>query len=124
SRRARSGSCARVSATRFVGTRIPRRWNGMAIEARPRPLEGRNAVVTGVGSGLGQAIAREFAAEGALVLGCDVDDAAGAATMSGIGEYLHADVSREAEVEALVARAVELHGRPPVIGHQRAVQLE
>jgi meso-butanediol dehydrogenase / (S,S)-butanediol dehydrogenase / diacetyl reductase len=95
----------------------------MATE-RPRPLEGRSAVVTGVGSGLGQAIAREFAAEGALVLGCDVDDAAGAATMSGIGEYLHADVSREAEVEALVARAVELHGRLHVMVNNAAVQIE
>ena len=96
----------------------------MATERRPRPLEGRGAVVTGVGSGLGQAIAREFAAEGALVLGCDVDDEAGAATMSGIGEYVHADVSREAEVEALVARAVELHGRLHVIVNNAAVQIE
>ena len=95
----------------------------MATE-RSRPLEGRSAVVTGVGSGLGQAIAREFAAEGALVLGCDVDDAAGAATMSGIGEYLHADVSREAEVEALVARAVERHGRLHVMVNNAAVQIE
>ena len=91
---------------------------------RPRPLEGRSAVVTGVGSGLGQAIAREFAVEGALVLGCDVDDAAGAATMSGIGEYVHADVSREAEVEALVARAVERHGRLHVMVNNAAVQIE
>jgi meso-butanediol dehydrogenase / (S,S)-butanediol dehydrogenase / diacetyl reductase len=91
---------------------------------RPRPLEGRSAVVTGVGSGLGQAIAREFAAEGALVLGCDVDDAAGAATMSGIGEYVHADVSREAEVEALLARAVERHGRLHVMVNNAAVQIE
>jgi NAD(P)-dependent dehydrogenase (short-subunit alcohol dehydrogenase family) len=81
-------------------------------------------VVTGVGSGLGQAIAREFAAEGALVLGCDVDDEAGAATMSGIGEYVHADVSREAEVEALVARAVERHGRLHVMVNNAAVQIE
>ena len=95
----------------------------MATE-RSRPLEGRSAVVTGVGSGLGQAIAREFAAEGALVLGCDVDDAAGAATMSEIGEYLHADVSRESEVEALVARAVERHGRLHVMVNNAAVQIE
>ena len=96
----------------------------MATEYGRRSLEGRCAVVTGVGSGLGQAIAREFAAEGALVVGCDVNDAAGEATMDGIGTYLHADVSREAEVEGLVAAAVERHGRLHVMVNNAAVQIE
>jgi NAD(P)-dependent dehydrogenase (short-subunit alcohol dehydrogenase family) len=87
-------------------------------------LEGRSAIVTGVGSGLGQAIAREFAAEGARVLGCDVDDQAGAATMDGIGGYLHADVSREADVAALVAAAVEERGRLDVMVNNAAIQIE
>src|SRR5690348_1478360 len=96
----------------------------MATEQGRRSLEGRCAVVTGVGSGLGQAIAREFAGEGALVVGCDVNDAAGEATMDGIGTYLHADVSREAEVEALIAAAVERHGRLDVMVNNAAVQIE
>jgi NAD(P)-dependent dehydrogenase (short-subunit alcohol dehydrogenase family) len=96
----------------------------MATEQVRRSLEGRCAVVTGVGSGLGQAIAREFAAEGALVVGCDVNDGAGEATMDGIGTYLHADVSREAEVEALIAAAVERHGRLHVMVNNAAVQIE
>ena len=96
----------------------------MATEHGRRSLEGRCAVVTGVGSGLGQAIAREFAAEGALVVGCDVNDAAGEATMDGIGTYLHADVSREAEVEGLIAAAVERHGRLHVMVNNAAVQIE
>jgi len=96
----------------------------MATEYGRRSLEGRCAVVTGVGSGLGQAIAREFAAEGALVVGCDVNDAAGEATMDGIGTYLHADVSREAEVEGLIAAAVERHGRVHVMVNNAAVQIE
>ncbi len=87
-------------------------------------LEGRSAVVTGVGSGLGQAIARELAAEGALVLGCDVNDAAGATTMDGIGRYRHADVSREAEVAALVAEAVKAFGRLDVMVNNAAIQVE
>ncbi|HWI78206.1 MAG TPA: SDR family oxidoreductase, partial [Ramlibacter sp.] len=78
-------------------------------------LAGKSAVVTGVGSGRGQAIARELAAEGARVVGCDVNDAAGEATMAGIGAYRHADVSRERDVEALVAAAVEAHGRLDVM---------
>jgi NAD(P)-dependent dehydrogenase (short-subunit alcohol dehydrogenase family) len=96
----------------------------MATEQGRRSLEARCAVVTGVGSGLGQAIAREFAAEGALVVGCDVNDAAGQATMDGIGTYVHADVSREAEVEGLVAAAVERHGRLHVMVNNAAVQIE
>jgi NAD(P)-dependent dehydrogenase (short-subunit alcohol dehydrogenase family) len=96
----------------------------MATENGRRALEGRSAVVTGVGSGLGQAIAREFAVEGALVVGCDVNDVAGEATMDGIGTYLHADVSREAEVEALIAAAVDRHGRLQVMVNNAAVQIE
>ena len=96
----------------------------MATEHGRRSLEGRCAVVTGVGSGLGQAIAGEFAAEGALVVGCDVNDAAGEATMAGIGTYVHADVSREAEVEGLIAAAVERHGRLHVMVNNAAVQIE
>jgi NAD(P)-dependent dehydrogenase (short-subunit alcohol dehydrogenase family) len=96
----------------------------MATEHGRRSLEGRSAVVTGVGSGLGQAIAREFAAEGALVVGCDVNDAAGEATMAGIGSYVHADVSREAEVEGLIAVAVERHGGLHVMVNNAAVQIE
>jgi meso-butanediol dehydrogenase / (S,S)-butanediol dehydrogenase / diacetyl reductase len=87
-------------------------------------LEGRSAIVTGVGSGLGQAIAHELAAEGAWVLGCDVDDASGAATMDGIGRYLHADVSRETDIAALVAAAVEERGRLDVMVNNAAIQIE
>lgn len=87
-------------------------------------LEGKSAVVTGVGSGLGRAIARELATEGARVLGCDVDDAAGEQTMRGIGAYRRADVSREADVQALVAAAVETHGRLDVMVNNAAIQIE
>ncbi len=87
-------------------------------------LEGRATVVTGVGSGLGREIARTFAAEGARVLGCDVDDAAGAATMDGIGLYRSADVSREAAVANLVAEAVERFGRLDVMVNNAAIQIE
>ncbi len=81
-------------------------------------------MVTGVGSGLGREIARAFAAEGARVLGCDVDDEAGAATMSGIGDYRSADVSREAAVADLIAEAVRRFGRLDVMVNNAAIQIE
>jgi NAD(P)-dependent dehydrogenase (short-subunit alcohol dehydrogenase family) len=87
-------------------------------------LEGKNAIVTGVGSGLGHAIAQELAAEGARLLGCDVNDEAGEETMVGIGDYRHADVSREADVEELVATALEEFGRLDVMVNNAAVQIE
>jgi NAD(P)-dependent dehydrogenase (short-subunit alcohol dehydrogenase family) len=87
-------------------------------------LEGRGAVVTGVGSGLGREIARELAGEGARVLGCDVNDAAGQATMQGIGSYLHADVSRERDVEELVAEAQRRFGQLDVMVNNAAIQIE
>lgn len=89
-----------------------------------RLLEGKSAIVTGVGSGLGRAIARELAAEGAEVLGCDVNDEAGEETMAGIGLYRHADVSREADVEQVVRAALDAFGRLDVMVNNAAIQIE
>jgi NAD(P)-dependent dehydrogenase (short-subunit alcohol dehydrogenase family) len=87
-------------------------------------LEGRGAVVTGVGSGLGREIARALASEGARVLGCDINDEAGSETMSPIGFYRHADVSRERAVEELVAEALERFGGLDVMVNNAAIQIE
>ena len=87
-------------------------------------LAGKAAVVTGVGSGLGRAIAQEFAAEGASVLGCDVDDDGGQETMSEIGRYMHVDVSREAEVSSLLVEAMDRFGHLDVMVNNAAIQVE
>jgi NAD(P)-dependent dehydrogenase (short-subunit alcohol dehydrogenase family) len=59
-----------------------------------------------------------------MVVGCDVNDPAGESTMDGIGTYLHADVSREADVQGLIAAAVERHGRLDVMVNNAAIQIE
>jgi len=80
-------------------------------------VEGKVALVTGAGSGIGRASALAFAREGARVVVSDRDAEAGRATARAVGEAggeaccVAADVTREAEVEALVAAAAERFGR-------------
>src|SRR5205085_9686012 len=74
-------------------------------------LEGRVAVVTGAGSGIGLATARRLAAEGASVVCADMDASSGKAAADEVGGlYVQVDVTDEAAVEALFARAVDDYG--------------
>jgi NAD(P)-dependent dehydrogenase (short-subunit alcohol dehydrogenase family) len=79
-------------------------------------LEGKTAVVTGAGSGIGREIAYLFAAHGAQVVVSDVNDPAGDETASEIGRrggdvrYVHADTSKPADNETLVAAAIKQFG--------------
>ena len=76
-------------------------------------LEGKRAVVTGAGAGIGRSIALRLASEGARVALADVDEEAVEKVASEIdGETLlrRTDVTRAEEVEALVASAVEAWG--------------
>lgn len=80
-------------------------------------MSGQVALVTGAGSGIGQAAARLFAREGAKVVVVDIDGAAGAQTVAlveqsgGDAVFVRADVTVEAEIEAMVAAALKRFGR-------------
>ena len=81
----------------------------------PKPLATRIALVTGAGSGIGRAIARRLAAEGACVLVADRDADSAAAVASEIGNAdaavpFTADVTDEEQVAAAVAAAALAFG--------------
>jgi NAD(P)-dependent dehydrogenase (short-subunit alcohol dehydrogenase family) len=75
-------------------------------------LDGRVAVITGAGSGIGLAAARRLAAEGARVVCADVDTASGERAAAEVdGLFVRTDVTDEAEVQALFDTAVAAYGR-------------
>jgi len=81
-------------------------------------LEGRAAIVTGAGAGIGAAIATAFASEGAQVLIADIDERAAAASSARIGEHavpMRVDVTREPEIAAAVGSAVQRFGRVDIL---------
>jgi NAD(P)-dependent dehydrogenase (short-subunit alcohol dehydrogenase family) len=76
-------------------------------------LEGKVAVITGAGSGMGRATSRVFVREGARVLGADISgrEEETAAELGDAFRPFNVDVSRESEVEAMFAAALEIEGR-------------
>ncbi|MCG6495579.1 3-oxoacyl-ACP reductase [Kitasatospora sp. A2-31] len=75
-------------------------------------LDGRVAVITGAGSGIGLATARRFAQEGAKVVCADLDPETGAKTANEVGGlFVEVDVTDERAVEALFQKAVDTYGR-------------
>lgn len=81
-------------------------------------FEGRVALVTGAGSGLGRATARQLAAEGASVACLDIVADAVAKTVADIGSSARAyevDVSTPDSVRPAVAAAAKELGRPSLV---------
>lgn len=79
-------------------------------------LEGKVALVTGAGGGIGRAAAEAFARSGASVMVSDVNEAGGAETVTlieaagGKAAFVRCDVSNADEVKAMVAATVATFG--------------
>lgn len=87
-------------------------------------LEGKVAVITGAASGMGNATATRFVAEGASVVLADVNVAAGEEVAEALGpaaRFSLCDVSRESDVAAAVALAVDAFGRLDVMFNNAGV---
>lgn len=94
-------------------------------------LEGKTAIVTGAGSGIGRASALLFAREGAGVLVADVDEAGGRETVRAIeadatdgrgrADFIRADVAEPDDAERMAAHALDRFGAIDVLFNNAGV---
>lgn len=81
-------------------------------------LDHKIAVITGGASGIGAESVRQFVAQGAKVLICDIQDEKGEALAEDLGDnadYQRCDVTKEDDIIAMIDSAVSKHGRLDVL---------
>jgi len=90
-------------------------------------LKDKVAIVTGGGAGIGEAVARCYAREGAHVVIAEVNPQTGKANADAICKaggdavFIQTDVSREEEVQAMVSATLARHGRIDILFNNAAV---
>ena len=94
-------------------------------------LDHKVAIVTGAAQGIGSAIARRFAAQGASVILLDVNAQRGAETISLIdaevtgssAKFIHCDVSVAADVDSAVEQTVNTYGGVDILVDNAAIAI-
>ena len=90
-------------------------------------LEGKVAIITGAGSGIGKASAKLFAKEGAKVVVADWSEEGGRQTVEEIksagGEaiFIKTDVSKAADIDAMVLKCLEAFGKLDILYNNAGV---
>ena len=93
-------------------------------------LDGKVAVITGAGSGMGRTAAHLFAGQGAKVVVAEFDERAGSETVEqvraagGDASFVQTDVSAEADARAMIDHAVATYGRLDVLYNNAGVMPE
>lgn len=88
---------------------------------------GKTVIVTGGGQGIGRAISRFFATEGAKVVIAEIDSEAGIENEAYIvkeghtAAFIHTDVSKEDSVKSMVEKTVELFGSIDILINNAAI---
>ncbi len=89
-------------------------------------LKGKVAIITGAGSGIGQATAELFGEEGAKVVVADIDAKGGEGTTKkirdrgGVAHFVQADISREADAKKIADEAMKVFGRIDILVNNAA----
>jgi 2-deoxy-D-gluconate 3-dehydrogenase len=79
-------------------------------------LDGKTAIVTGGGKGIGRGIAERLREAGAAVVVADVDEEAGRRAVTELGaEFVRADMASEADVQGILTYATDKHGGADIL---------
>ncbi len=92
-------------------------------------LKSKVAIVTGAGSGIGEATALTFAKEGARVTVADVADSAGNDTVEqiraagGDAIYVHTDVTSASDIQGMVSATISNYGKLDVLFNNAGIAM-
>jgi NAD(P)-dependent dehydrogenase (short-subunit alcohol dehydrogenase family) len=110
-----------------MGKSLHERCHGLIVqskEAGMRRLEGKIAIVTGGGGGIGSAVARRFVSEGAKVAVADIFEDSAKRTVDDLGSdgiAIQFDAASPESVKAMVERTIEHFGRLDILHNNAAM---